>query len=137
MLRHSVCVTHTKLTSDHQSPREFKSSRDKMAFAQSKAVQGKVWKIPESAERIVLFLDPLSLLRLVPAGVLSKQVLKKSISTPVWKNLIRRGSYGEDGLQKLPLLCMYSPLLATDYSSADNINGTLCSFFQLFFELLI
>ena len=72
-----------------------------MAFAQSKAVQGKVWKIPELAERIVLFLDPLSLLRLVQAGVLSKQVLKKSISTPVWKNLIRRGSYGEDGLQNL------------------------------------
>ena len=72
-----------------------------MAFAQSKAVQGKIWKIPELAERIVLFLDPLSLLRLVQAGVLSKQVLKKSISTPVWKNLIRRGSYGEDGLQNL------------------------------------
>ena len=44
-------------------------------------------------------------------------------------------AHGEDGLQKLPLLCMYSPLLVTGYSSADNINGTLRSFFQLFFEL--
>ena len=71
-----------------------------MAFAQSKA-ELVFWKMPELTERIVLLLDPLALLRLVQAGVLSRDVLKKSVSTQAWNKLIKRGSYGEDGLQRM------------------------------------
>lgn len=69
-----------------------------MTFEQSVAEQA-FWKIPELAERVLLLLDPLSLLHLVQAGVLDKHVLEKSISSPVWNKLIRGGSYEEDGLQ--------------------------------------
>ena len=73
-------------------------SGSKMTFEQSVAEQA-FWKIPELAERVLLLLDPLSLLHLVQAGVLDKHVLEKSISSPVWDKLIRGGSYEEDAVQ--------------------------------------
>ena len=69
-----------------------------MTFEQSVAEQA-FWKIPELAERVLLLLDPLSLLHLVQAGVLDKHVLEKSISSPVWNKLIRGGLYEEDAVQ--------------------------------------
>ena len=63
-----------------------------MEFGQSEAEQV-FWKMPELAERIVLLLDPLSILHLVQAGVLDKHVLEKSISSTVWDKLVRKGSW--------------------------------------------
>ena len=70
-----------------------------MDFERSQAEQA-FWKMPELAERIVLLLDPFSIFHLVQAGVLDKHVLEKSFSSTVWNKLIRKGSYGDDGLQK-------------------------------------
>ena len=70
-----------------------------MASDRSEA-EKKVWKISALVELIVSRLDPLSTLRLVQEGVLDEKILEEALSTKVWNDLIKRGSYGEEGLQR-------------------------------------
>ena len=49
----------------------------------------KFWTIPELGERLVLFLDPLSLLHLLHSNVMDKEILQKCLTSKAWSELIR------------------------------------------------
>ena len=58
----------------------------------------KVWCCSDIIERILTFLDPLSIKRLYQSGVVDKKALKKSLSSKIWAGLIKRSSYGGGGV---------------------------------------
>ena len=53
----------------------------------------KVWKMPELVERLFLFLDLSSTLHLIQAGQIDKQILQESLSSKVWKKLIKQSTF--------------------------------------------
>ena len=55
----------------------------------------KFWTIPELGEKLIAYLDPLSLLHLVQSDVMGKEVLQKSLTFKAWSELIRRSSVVE------------------------------------------
>ena len=50
---------------------------------------------PELGEKLVSYLDPLSILRLIESKMMDKETLPKSLSSKAWNSLIRRTSNGE------------------------------------------
>ena len=54
--------------------------------------------IPELIETLISFLDPASALHLLKSKVIDKKILQKSLSFEAWKKLVRRSSYGGEGL---------------------------------------
>ena len=52
----------------------------------------KFWTLPELGERLVSFMDPLSVLHLAQSTVMDKETLKKSLTSKAWGKLIRRSS---------------------------------------------
>ena len=61
----------------------------------------KFWKTPELGERLLSMLDPLSTRHLIRSGVMDKKILQKSLSLKAWSELIRRSSYGGEGLLQM------------------------------------
>ena len=55
------------------------------------------WTIPELGEKLIVYLDPLSLLRLAQSEVMEKEVLQKSLTFKAWSELIRRSSLEDLG----------------------------------------
>ena len=54
------------------------------------------WNAPEMVERLFLFLDPSDVLHLAQAKVMKKQSFKDSLSSKVWRNLIKQSPW--DGM---------------------------------------
>ena len=52
----------------------------------------KFWTLPELGERLVSFLDPLSVLHLAQSKVMEKKTLQNSLTSKAWSKLIRRTS---------------------------------------------
>ena len=52
----------------------------------------KFWSLPELGERLVSYLDPLSVLHLAQSSVMKKKTLQKSLTSKAWIKLIRRSS---------------------------------------------
>ena len=55
----------------------------------------KFLNLSELVERVLLLLDPSSALNLFQSGLVEKKVLKESLSSKVWKQLVLRCSFGE------------------------------------------
>ena len=55
----------------------------------------KFWESWELGEKLVSYLDPLSVLRLIESKMMDKETLQKSLSSKAWNSLIRRTSNGE------------------------------------------
>ena len=53
----------------------------------------KFWKMRELVERLLLFLDLPSTLHLIQAGQIDKQILQESLSSKVWKKLIKQSTF--------------------------------------------
>ena len=51
--------------------------------------------VPELVERVLLLLDPSSTLSFFQTGLVKKEVLRESLSSKVWKQLVLRCSFGE------------------------------------------
>ena len=60
--------------------------------------EDKFWNLPELIERLISLLDPLSALCLLQSHVIDREILQKSLSYEAWNKLIRRNSYGGEGL---------------------------------------
>ena len=58
-------------------------------------VATKFWESWELGEKLVSYLDPLSILRLIESKMMDNETLQKSISSKAWNSLIRRTSNGE------------------------------------------
>ena len=58
----------------------------------------KLLNIPHVVERLIMWLDPGSLLNLVHSKILSKEVLRKSLTLRVWKDFIEHIARDDDGL---------------------------------------
>ena len=74
------------------------------------AVEGKMdirqsmkifWNAPELVERLFLFLDTSSVLHLAQAKMMNKQSFKESLSSKVWRNLIKQSPW--DGVHVFEL----------------------------------
>ena len=52
----------------------------------------KFWTIPVVLERLVLFLDPASLLHLAQSNVMDKEILQNSLTSKAWSKLVRHSS---------------------------------------------
>ena len=59
------------------------------------AATKKFWSLPELGERLVSFLDPLSVLHLVQSRVMEKETLQRSLTSKEWSKLIRLIAGGE------------------------------------------
>ena len=57
----------------------------------------KFLNLPELIEKLILLLDPLSVLCLLESDVIEKEILQKSLSCEAWNKLIRVSSYGGEG----------------------------------------
>ena len=55
----------------------------------------KVWGIPELGEKVITFLDPLSVLHLAQSKVMDKETLQKSLTFKAWGELIKRCTVSE------------------------------------------
>ena len=60
----------------------------------------KLWHIPEVVERMLSLLDPASALCLVQSGLLSKDILQKSLSCRAWREIIKRISRDENEMSE-------------------------------------
>ena len=56
----------------------------------------KFLNLSELVERVLLLLDPSSALNLFQSGLVEKEVLRESLPSKVWKQLVLRCSFGED-----------------------------------------
>ena len=50
----------------------------------------KVLNTPELVERLLLFMNPSSILQLTKSGVVEKKVLRKGLSLKVWRGLVKQ-----------------------------------------------
>ena len=61
----------------------------------------KVWKVPELAERLLLFLDPSTTLHLAQAQVMNKDIFRQSLSFKVWMNLVKQSEANRKDVRSL------------------------------------
>ena len=52
----------------------------------------KFWTLPELGEKLISFLDPLSALHLMHSDLMDKEILKKSLTSKAWGELVRNSS---------------------------------------------
>ena len=52
----------------------------------------KFWNMRELVERLFWFLDPASALHLAEAQLMDKKILRESLSSKAWKNLVKQSS---------------------------------------------
>ena len=59
------------------------------------------WNIPEVVEKLISLLDPASTWGLVQSGLLSKEILQKSLTSKAWHKIIKPISYDEYGVMEI------------------------------------
>ena len=61
----------------------------------------KFWNARELVERLFWFLDPASALHLAEAQLMDKKILRESLSSKAWKNLVKQISCGGEQTKEL------------------------------------
>ena len=81
----------------------------------------KVWKMPELVERLLLFLDLPSTLHLVQADQIDKHILRESLSSKVWKKLIKQSTFRDgDGRGRKDVRALVTILKRTQPKDLDS-----------------